>query len=232
MSETVVLTDQEIIDINNEAARRQAENEAKKLRGRNRAPASGQKALELHVLGCTGEYAVAKYLDVTKHLFLDKRPVPGSCDLPGGIEVKTRSKHGYDLLIQLDDKPSKLFVLATYEGGSAVEIVGWTHGFNVMKSALIREFVRGRPCYAVPQKLLKPISELSNAFSSQSSSNLAGPYEAWVDNSKENPVVIVDRLTGDRLGWYHDAVLTVKLQNSSQYCLETHDHQSLNLQSE
>jgi len=142
---------------NAEACRRQQENEAKGLRGRNKAPNRGEKALKLHQLGCIGEVAVAEYLGLQEHLFSAETAIRGSADLPGSIEVKTRSKHNYDLLVQFSDDPSKIFVLATHEGGDTTQIWGWILGSHAMKKKWVREFVPGRRCYAVPQSALNPI---------------------------------------------------------------------------
>ena len=95
----ITLSPEKLALANAEACRRQQENEAKGLRGRNKAPDRGEKALKLHQLGCIGEVAVAEYLGLQEHLFSAQSAVRGSADLPGNIEVKTRSKHSYDLLV-------------------------------------------------------------------------------------------------------------------------------------
>ena len=124
MAIQIDLTTEQLKRAEQEALRRQSVNEARGLRGRNRAAATGPKALELHRLGCTGEIAVAAYLGLGEQVFTESEAVRGSRDLPGGIEVKTRPKHGYDLLVQLDDDPSKLFVLVTHESGGTTRLVG------------------------------------------------------------------------------------------------------------
>jgi hypothetical protein len=142
-----------------EGTRRQKTNEASSLRGRNNAPSHGQEALNMHLLGAAAEMAVASYLDLEQYVFADKNPVRGSSDLPGYIDVKCRSKHCYDLLIQLDDDPSKKFVLVTIQD-RRIRIHGWTCGHDAMQVNWIRELVPGRPAYVVPREFLKPIQEL------------------------------------------------------------------------
>ena len=115
-----------------EAERRQRVNESKRYKGRNRAPAYGEKALKLHKLGTLGEVAVASFMGFEGQLFKDKTPKRGSCDLPGNVEVKTRSKHKYDLIIQKDEDPSKKLVLVTVEQGK-VFIHGWCIAGEMMK---------------------------------------------------------------------------------------------------
>lgn len=142
-----------------EALRRQGYNTDKGLKGVNGAPAHGNKALAMHITGCIGEVAVAKLLGLEEWLFIDESPVAGSADLPGLIDVKTRPKHGYDMLIQRRDLPEKRYVLATVEHSRAV-IPGWLPGHEAMKEQYIKAYQRGRPCYAVPQSALRPIEEL------------------------------------------------------------------------
>lgn len=141
-----------------EGLRRQQFNETKNFRGRNKAPTRGKRAQQMHLLGAAAEMAVAAYLGLEDHLYLQEKPVRGSCDLPG-IDVKCRSKHNYDLLIQLDDTPDKNFVLVTIDDNKTI-IHGWISGHEGMKKEWIKEFVPGRACYAVPQENLHPLEGL------------------------------------------------------------------------
>lgn len=146
-----------------EGLRRQTANQAKSLRGRNNAPVAGQEAELMHLIGAAGEMAVAVYLGMEDSLYKDKIPVRGSCDLPG-IDVKCRSEHWHDLLIQLDDDPKKIFVLVTIANKRTI-IHGWVKGEEVMKEELKRSFRKDRPCYAIPKHSLKPMEELKCHFS-------------------------------------------------------------------
>jgi hypothetical protein len=58
--------------------------------------------------------AVASYLGLKEHLFKETEAKRGSNDLPG-IDVKTRSKLRYDLIVQKQEDPRKKFVLVTIE---------------------------------------------------------------------------------------------------------------------
>lgn len=153
-----VFTNDQRIRAYQEGLRRQSVNEAKNLKGRNKAPAKGKKAQQMHLLGAAAEMAVAVFLDMEEHLYGHEHAVRGSCDLPG-IDVKCRSKHNYDLLIQLNDNPDKNFVLVTIDQ-NITYIHGWITGHEGMKKDYIQEFVPGRACYAVPQYMLRPLEEL------------------------------------------------------------------------
>lgn len=141
-----------------EGMRRQAVNEAKGLRGRNRGPRFGQKALDVHLLGAAGEMAVASYLGLKHELYKEKEAKRGSDDLPG-IDVKTRSKHSYDLIVQKNENPCKKFVLVTIESQKTL-IHGWCYGHEAMQEQYWADPARGRPAYFVNKEHLRPMGTL------------------------------------------------------------------------
>ena len=121
-----IFTDEEREMARAEGFRRQAVNEAQGLRGRNGGAWKGSKALDIHLLGAAGEVAVASYLGLKEHLFKETEAKRGSDDLPG-IDVKTRSKHFYSLIVQKQEDPDKKFVLVTIENQQTF-LHGWCYG--------------------------------------------------------------------------------------------------------
>jgi hypothetical protein len=142
-----------------EGVRRQSVNEAKGLRGRNSGPTFGVKALEVHLLGAAGEMAVASYMGLKGHLYTEKEAKRGSCDLPG-IDVKTRSKASYDLIVQKREDPRKKFVLVTIENQKTL-LHGWCYGEEAMQERFWADPARGRPAYFMPKECLRPMETLS-----------------------------------------------------------------------
>jgi hypothetical protein len=142
-----------------EGLRRQRVNESKALRGRNGGAWKGPKALDIHLLGAAGEVAVASYLGMKEHLFQETEARRGSDDLPGGIDVKTRSRHSYDLIVQRQSDPSKKFVLVTIEGRQTL-IHGWCYGKDAMQEQFWADPARGRPAYFVGKEHLRPMETL------------------------------------------------------------------------
>ena len=138
-----------------EAARRQLANEQNKTAGRNGGPENGQKALVLHKIGALGEMAVASYLGLKDFLYTDKTPKKDSCDLPFRIDVKTRGKHYYDLIVQLDEKTNKNFWLCTIEFNQ-IQIQGWIQGQHCFRAEYIKDPAGNRKAYFVPQSKLWP----------------------------------------------------------------------------
>ena len=135
-------------------------NEAKGLRGRNGGAWKGSKALDIHLLGAAGEVAVASYLGMKEHLFKETEARRGSDDLPG-IDVKTRSKHQYDLIVQKNEDACKKFVLVTIESQKTF-LHGWCYGHEAMKEEFWADPAHGRPAYFVPKEALSPMETLND----------------------------------------------------------------------
>lgn len=148
--------------IHNEAVRRQSENQSNMLAGRNGGPSDGDKALRAHFLGAAGELAVADYLGLREYLYSEKNPKRGSSDLPPNIDVKTRSKHYYDLICQIDESFSKILVLVTVKDKRAF-IHGWITSKNAMSDKWINDPAGGRKAYFVPKSELFPIESLKDS---------------------------------------------------------------------
>lgn len=138
--------------------RRQRVNEAKGLRGRNKGAWRGDKALQIHLLGAAGEVAVASYLGMKEHLFQESEARRGSDDLPG-MDIKTRSRHHYDLIVQKRSDARKIFVLVTIENHETL-IHGWCYGYEAMDEKYWADPARGRPAYFVPKEALHSMDTL------------------------------------------------------------------------
>ena len=141
-----------------EGMRRQGVNEAKGLRGRNGGAWKGNKALDIHLLGAAGEVAVASYLGMKEHLFKETEARRGSDDLPG-IDVKTRSRHQYDLIVQKNENACKKFVLVTIESQKTF-LHGWCYGHEASQKHFWADPARGRPAFFVPKNCLHSMETL------------------------------------------------------------------------
>ena len=141
-----------------EGMRRQGVNEAQGLRGRNGGAWKGSKALDIHLLGAAGEMAVASYLGLKSELFKETEAKKNSNDLPG-IDVKTRSKACYDLIVQRGSDPKKKFVLVTIENQQTL-LHGWCYGHEALQEQFWADPARGRPAYFVTKEHLRPMETL------------------------------------------------------------------------
>jgi hypothetical protein len=136
-----------------EAYRRQSVNEQNLIKGRNGGAETGDLALFYHKIGAAGEMAVASYLGLKSKVFQEEKPTRGSFDLPGKIDVKTRAKHGYDLIVQVDDNPEKIYWLVTIEN-KQIRIHGWINHVDCIKDEYMKDPAGGRPAYFVPKERL------------------------------------------------------------------------------
>ena len=134
-------------------------NEAKRLRGRNGGASFGSKALDIHLLGAAGEMAVASYLGMKHELYKETEAKKGSDDLPG-VDIKTRSKASYDLIVQKNEDPKKKFVLVTIENQQTL-LHGWCYGKDAMQEKFWADPARGRPTFFMPKENLHPMETLT-----------------------------------------------------------------------
>lgn len=160
------LSDEEKMQVHEEGARRQAVNERQNKMGRNNGPSSGNASLIAHVLGAGGEMAVASFLGLKDFVFQDTEAVRGSADLPFNIDVKTRSRHYYDLICLLDEKDDKILVLVTVEH-KEIRIHGWIKASEAKQKQWRKEYVPNRPCYFVPKTNLLPMETLKQCLVAQ-----------------------------------------------------------------
>jgi hypothetical protein len=114
--------------------------------------------LKVHLLGAAGEVAVASFLGLKHELFKETEAKRGSEDLPG-IDVKTRSKRFYDLIVQRGECPERKFVLVTIDSGETL-LHGWCYGEEAMQDKFWADPARGRPAYFVGQSFLRPMESL------------------------------------------------------------------------
>jgi hypothetical protein len=108
-----------------------------------------------HIEGACGEIAVAKLLGV----FWDGSVNTWKAnDLPG-LQVRTRSRHDFELLVRPQDDDSTPWVLVT---GKCPEyrVRGYLYGHEAKRGEWLRSY-GGRPkAYFVPHSNLRPMEEL------------------------------------------------------------------------
>ena len=150
---SITLTEMQRHLVIEEAYRRQMSNEAASRKGRNNGPEEGKKALNAHMIGAAGEMAVAAFTGTEAFLFKEVDPVRGSYDLPPCVDVKTRSRQSYDLLVQFDETSEKILVLVTIED-KEILLHGWIWAADASRLGARSAYVPGRPCWSVPQNQL------------------------------------------------------------------------------
>ena len=109
-----------------------------------------------HCEGACGECALAKFLclywDGSVNTFRQRGDLPG-------LEVRTRSRHDYELIVRPNDDDAARFVLLTGRCPT-YRVRGWIVGKDAKRDEWIQTH-GGRPAaYFVPARALRPMSEL------------------------------------------------------------------------
>jgi hypothetical protein len=126
--------------------------------GRDRRPAYGaptDQSWNLHVEGAAGECAVAKHLG----LYWTGNIGDLRADDVGTIQVRTRRRHDYDLLLHPEDPDDRVFILVTGRAPS-FQIHGWIRAVDGKQKGWWKDPAGDRPAYFVPQSALRPMNEL------------------------------------------------------------------------
>lgn len=110
----------------------------------------------IHILGACGECAFAKgtgrYWSGGVNTFKD-------ADVGSSIQIRTRSKHDYDLIVRSDDSDDEVFVLVT--GGPQVFVLhGWILGRDAKRQQFVANYGNHGEAYFVPQSNLNSIQQL------------------------------------------------------------------------
>lgn len=137
---------------------------SRKVRHRGKYNPSGPRAIGWteDIEGAAGEIAVAKFLNVYYDSALGVNDAPDiNAGLP--VEVRTRSRHWYDLIIHPNDKDNSFYVLVTGTSLEGFTLRGYISGKDGKQEMYWGEKGQiGRPAYFVPQSKLRPMHELRN----------------------------------------------------------------------
>jgi len=99
---------------------------------------------QLHIEGCLGEFALAKFLNVWWGGKGNKR----SPDV-GIYDVRTGSSHNYCLILHPNDPDDRIFWLVTGINGS-YKVQGWMYARDGKKDEYWKDLGNGRPAFFVP----------------------------------------------------------------------------------
>ncbi len=119
----------------------------------------GKDPWRAHIEGVAGELAVAKVLNVfwtgTINTYRSRADV-------GSLEVKTRSKPDYELLVRPHDRDDAAFVLVTGEIPTYT-VVGWILARDAKRPVWLQMYGGRPPAYFVPHDALHPMAALARA---------------------------------------------------------------------
>ena len=105
---------------------------------------------QLHIEGCLGEYALAKFLGV----FWPGKGKLRAADV-GDMDVRTRSRDNYELILHESDPDDRVFWLVCGSNGKYA-VKGWITGQDGKRREFWKDPAGGRPAYFVPHYALRP----------------------------------------------------------------------------
>lgn len=111
----------------------------------------------MHILGATGELVVAKALGIYWSATVDTYKTKS--DLPGGLEVRARSRDDYDLIVRANDPDDVPFVLVVGED-LTFRVPGWIWGREAKQEKWLKTYANRTPAYFVPQSALCGLDRL------------------------------------------------------------------------
>jgi hypothetical protein len=104
-----------------------------------------------HIEGACGEIAAAKVID--RYWGAPCGTFRSGGDIGKNIQVRTRSKPEWDLIVRKTDDPQHFFILVT---GTAptLTVVGWIRGADAQKDEYWKKYGEGEEAWFVPQRAL------------------------------------------------------------------------------
>jgi hypothetical protein len=112
-----------------------------------------------HIEGACGELAVAQLLGWTWEATINTFKVGGDV---GDVQVRTRSRHYYDLLIRPDARPTDCYVLVTGRC-PRYRVHGWIRAGDAMRPEWLHTYGGRPPAYFGPATALSPLAALRAA---------------------------------------------------------------------
>lgn len=126
-------------------------------KGLQNARPTNESDWHIHILGALGECAFAKATGRYWSGSVNTFKVGG--DVGENIQIRTRSKHSYDLIVREADKDSDVFVLVT-GGPHDFTIRGWMPAAEAKQEKYRNDHGGYGSAYFVPQAKLRPIDNL------------------------------------------------------------------------
>lgn len=119
----------------------------------------GADGWTVHIEGACGELVVAIALNRTWEATVNTFKVGGDV---GHLQVRTRSKHGYELLVRDGDRDEDIFVLVTGQAPN-YRIVGWIRGVDAKRPEWQQTHGNRPPAYFVPHRALRAFPDRRGA---------------------------------------------------------------------
>jgi hypothetical protein len=121
----------------------------------------GEGSFELHWIGCVGEKATAIYTGLYWDGSIGNLGAVDVGSRVQGVQVRTRLKAYYELMLHEDDADTLPFVLVLIHKLPVVILRGWVLGREGKQDRFWMEYVKDRPAFFVPHKTMRPMVDLA-----------------------------------------------------------------------
>lgn len=109
-----------------------------------------------HILGALGEAAFAK---ATNRYWSGSVNTFKAADVGDNIQIRTRSRHSYDLIVRDGDRDDDVYVLVT-GGPSEFEVHGWIRCGDAKRDEFRANYGMHGEAFFVPKERLMPMDPL------------------------------------------------------------------------
>lgn|SRR5262245_13193766 len=150
---TITLTWSEVRIAALVGCQRHVEALSRQLQNRQRADDDGWR---IHIEGAAGEMAAARALGMYWPMTVNTFRSAGDV---GRIEVRTRSRADYQLIIRDDDRDQAPFVLVRGQIPT-FDVVGWTYGGHGKRPEWLRAYGGREAAYFIPDAALRALELL------------------------------------------------------------------------
>jgi len=116
----------------------------------------GLSTWESHILGACGEMAFAKATGLYWEAGVNTFKAGGDV---GTVEVRTRSRHDYELIVRDDDPDGRIYFLVT-GGPERFRLQGWIKSEEARRPEWRKNHGGYQPAYFVPHSALKSLDQL------------------------------------------------------------------------
>lgn len=136
--------------------------------------AKGKESRTLHCVGAAGEVAYARYSGLPAPTSVNTFKVP---DFPGGVQVKTRRRWDYELLVRDNALDWHRYVLATFLEAPVVTLRGWMPASDARRPAWRKAHGGREPAFFPPTSALLPMAALLEVV--RPVDRMTAPAEVW-----------------------------------------------------
>lgn len=213
----ITLTEKEYLFASKIGKTRQKESEKRKLSDKYGFKGKGE---DIHIIGAAGELAAAKALNLPWKPGINT--FKKISDLAKDIEIRTRTKSDYDLIVRRDDSNNRKYILVYQQDKLNYEVVGWISGMDAKQEKWLKRYGGRTPAFFIPKEELKDLKLINFQQENKLPSDLAMASFNLLKNAFSNiGFEVTDNL--ERIAKDKDLCLIVRQSKMDRYLVFSFD---------